>query len=65
MVFQETKNYQWYNIMTLMIGFTICISGILVIFNKTSKPHGSPVIEEEEDTRDELDDIDSDTDSDE
>jgi hypothetical protein len=61
-VFQEIKNYKWYNMATLILGFIICISGILVIFKKTSKPHGTPIIDEEEPN--ELDLIDSD-DSDE
>jgi hypothetical protein len=60
-VFQEIKNYKWYNMATLIIGFIICISGILVIFKKTSKPHGTPIIDEDESN--ELDQIDSDTDS--
>ena len=61
MIFEEIKNYKWYNVLTLIIGFIICISGILVIFMKTSKPHISPIIEAIEEN--ELDQIDSDSDT--
>jgi hypothetical protein len=45
------------NVLTLIVGFIICISGILVIFKKTSKPHETPLVVEE---INELDQIDSD-----